>query len=388
MGNLITVGTSGIAIQSYEDILADIKAAVRDNVDPGLNLEADSYEGQVAAIVAAKLRDLAEAVLELASAIDPDNAESGLLDIVCAITGTVRAAASKGLVTVTVTASGAWSVTTAGDLVVQVSGYPDRLFQNRGAASGGAGTTDVVLEAVTAGYFEAPAGTVTVKITGPAAITAVTNAAAASPGSETETDAELRISRQRDLLARASSHVDGIKAKLEALDGVVKATVRENTTMIPDADGLPAKSVECIVDDRNTVADDVIAQAIWDSKAGGIEPYGTTDTGTATDTEDGTHGVSFTRPTIVDGYMEITIKGDADASAVKAAIEALASEYGAGDDGEALMLVGAATRVPGVTGVVSYKLDTVDPPVASANITIGARQRLSLVAADIDVVFA
>lgn len=384
MGDLITISTTGISIQTYEEILEDFKAAIRADVDPAFNLEADSFEGQVIAIAAAKLRDVGEAVLELATAIDPENADDALLDSVCALTGTIRQAATKGRVVVTLTASGAWSVTSEGELVAQVSGYPDRLFQNAGALSGGAGNTDVTLVAVSAGYFEAPASTVTVKITGPAAITAITNALAASPGSDAQTDPELRIARRRELVATGSSHIDGVRAAIEALDGVVKATVVENNTMITNSDGIPAKAIECIVDDRGTVADADIAQTIFDAAAAGIEVYGTTDSGTATDDEGSTHTVEFTRPTVVDIHIAMTVKGG-DSDAIKAAIVAEGAIYGAGDDVEALMLVGAASRVPGVTGITTYKVDTVDPPVASVNVAIGVRQRANIETANIDI---
>lgn len=384
MGDLITISTTGISIQTYEEILEDFKAAIRADVDPAFNLEADSFEGQVIAIAAAKLRDVGEAVLELATAIDPENADDALLDSVCALTGTIRQAATKGRVVVTLTASGAWSVASAGELVAQVSGYPDRLFQNAGALSGGAGNTDVTLVAVSAGYFEAPPGTVTVKITGPAAITAITNALAASPGSDAQTDTELRIARRRELVATGSSHIDGVRAAIEALDGVVKATVVENNTMITNSDGIPAKAIECIVDDRGTVVDADIAQTIFNAAAAGIEVYGTTDSGTATDDEGATHTVEFTRPTVVDIHIAMTVKGG-DSDAIKAAIVAEGAIYGAGDDVEALMLVGAASRVPGVTGITTYKVDTVDPPVASANVAIGVRQRANIETANIDI---
>lgn len=161
--------------------------------------------------------------------------------------------------------------------------------------------------------------------------------------------------------------------------------------------GLPAKSYRIYADGGDV---DDIAQALEDHRPVGITLDGA-DSGTAQSPNRGDVTVYFERPTIVPIYFDITVRhtddfaGDADT--IRDAIVAIVG----GTDTEGVVHAGLGVAedvlkdaitttiksIPGVVDTSIYKADTVDPPVATTNISIehGKKAKVSAVATDIDV---
>lgn len=122
----------------------------------------------------------------------------------------------------------------------------------------------------------------------------VYNFEAGVPGSNVETDAELRV--RRAAAARAI-HARGTDASiaahlLEDVAGVTAASVVSNRTMQNDADGRPPKSFEVLVAGGT---DQAVAQNIWQNQPSGIQSYGNTSV-EISDGEGAGQIVSFSRP--------------------------------------------------------------------------------------------
>jgi uncharacterized phage protein gp47/JayE len=234
----------------------------------------------------------------------------------------------------------------------------------------------------------ANAGTLTVIESAQSGWNSITNASDATTGEAAETDAELRVRRETELRRSGAAAVDAIKADVSAVDNVTSVTVFENTSSVTDGDGVPGKAIEVVV--LGGAVND-IAQAIWDSKAAGIEAHGGTS-GTATDSDGNSRTVDFSRPSEVDIYIDVEVDVDSDYAAtgdadIKAALAAFGqSDLGVGDDVIYSQLYGVIFAVSGVVDVTLLEIGTAPAPAGTVNIVIGSRELANIDTANITVV--
>lgn len=133
-------------------------------------------------------------------------------------------------------------------------------------------------------------------------LTSFTNPSATSGGQDAETDTEWKDKYDSTLSETGGLNVDGIASKIKELAGVTSAIVLENDQAI-EVGGLPPKSIAAYVLGG---IDAEIAQVIFTSKAGGIESFGDV-TVAVLDTQGFTHLISFSRPTAVNVWFNITL---------------------------------------------------------------------------------
>jgi uncharacterized phage protein gp47/JayE len=211
-----------------------------------------------------------------------------------------------------------------------------------------------------------------------------------------ETDTELRVRRERLIRQAGAGTLPSILATVAAVDGVTQSFALENTTLVTDVNGLPAKSFEIIASGG---ADAAIAQAIYDTKPAGIETYRDPGANGRTvaiaDTQGNSHDIDFSRPTEVRIYVEVdvtvepTVFGGGDIEAGQQLVrQALAEEstfLAVGEDMVILRFQCVALGVPGVLDVTSIKLDDVTPPVNTANFVLQVREIGSIDSGDVTV---
>lgn len=311
------VTPAGLAIPTVESLLADLAADQKANVDPLINTEPDSPQGNINGVFASQLREAWE-VLEIAyDGFNPDAAEGKGLENVSAITGTNRATATKSRftgsrkVSINLDAAKTCPVGT----VFSVAGSPsNRFVTTESVTSVLAGAYLIACENEQTGPIACNAGTLTVIATPVVGLNSVTNPFDAILGTNADTDPQLRIRRENELRATGAGTVDSLRSDLLAYtadDGskpILQCTIFENSTDVADANGLPPHSLEALVFDGVglDVANNQIAQLIWDSKPGGIQMVGISS-GTATDTLSSPQIVKFTRPTIIVNKFTISI---------------------------------------------------------------------------------
>ena len=225
------------------------------------------------------------------------------------------------------------------------------------------GTVDVPIRALEIGNeSNVLASTITTIVNPKIGVASVTNATATSGGAEIETDEEFRDRYDNSISTGGASTVSAIRAELLAVLNVVDATVTENITMAT-VDGIPPKAFESVIY-GGTNTD--IANAIYHTKAAGIQAYGTT-TVNVTDEMGETHVIGFTRVTEVPIYVHVTLTTDEDfpvdgmvtveTNIIKyiGGTDADASKYyglGLGDDVVYTKIIGICHSVKGVTDVV------------------------------------
>lgn len=422
----------GFVIKTLDVIQAEIEAELQTAFGASIDLDPEGPFGQLVGIMAEREALLWELAQDVHAAFDPDTASGTSLEGVSAITGTLREGATRSAVTVTavgttgtllsvgrvvsvvsvgtrfetteektILAVSAWAPTTAYVLGQRVKNS-GRVYQcitaGTSAGSGGPTTTaaditdgtahwkhlgtgdgavDVAAEAEETGPLVALAGTLTVIETPVGGWSAVLNLLDADLGRDIESDAALRLRRADEVTGQGNATVNAIRRGVLAVDDVEACIVYQNTTLITDADGVPGKAVEVLVQGGD---DQAIAEAIFEEVAAGIETFGST-TMTVEDSAGNDHDVSFSRPTDREVYIVATVVKDPDdfpsdgENQLKAALVAYGDLYPIGKD-----VIANALRVPcfGISGVLNVtvmNIGVAPAPATEATITVTNRQR-------------
>jgi hypothetical protein len=275
----------GLIVPSVQDILDDIGADQRANIDPLLATDADSIVGSGNGIFASQDRELWECLQLLAASFDPDQAEGSSLDAVCALTGTERTPAYpsrfKGSRKLSVTLDPAGVVTSG----VSKFGIPGTTIQFVATETVTNGTALqavflVAAECTVNGPTHANAGTVTAIVTPGPGIVAVTNVHDVILGADTESDESLRQRRELELRQSGSGTKDAIIADILAIENddgskpVRSAQIIENNT---DAtvNGVPPHSYQLIVWDGPGMDadDDDVTAVVFANHVPGINAF-------------------------------------------------------------------------------------------------------------------
>ena len=242
------------------------------------------------------------------------------------------------------------------------------------------------------GAENANAKTLTVINTPVAGFTSTFNAVDAVPGRDVETDAEARIRRNESVVTSLSATVEAIKNKISdlnddeysALPQLTDIIVYENDTDAINSKNMTPHTVMAVVRQTGDVdtRDHEIAQAIFDSKAGGPgTSYGFATgadavTETVTDSMGIDHTIYFARPTSVPIYLilenfstDTSYPTDGD-DQLKAALVAWGNLLGVGEDVIVYpQLIAQIATIPGILDF-DVKIGVAPAPTLDDNIDI------------------
>lgn len=422
---------TGFTALTLTEIREQLNEKLRSAFGPSIDLSDESVLGRVVGIFAEMLALLWELAEAIYSSRDPDKATGQALEALSALTGTIKNSARRSVTTLTLTGTPSTAVlsgsraktastgvlfrTTADATLVAVAPWTpstayavgDRVTNSSrvylcsspgtSAGSGGPSTTgqgiadggaqwdflgagtaaaDVAAESSDTGTIIAVARDLTVIDTPVAGWQGVTNITDATPGSGTESDEALRVRREQELAGSGGPAIDAVRAALLDVDGVTAVTVFMNVTSETDADGLPPKSVEALVQggDEQDIFDALLATV-----AAGIETHGTV-TGSATDSQGTTHVIKFSRPAEITVYASVTLSKDPGAyptdgdARVESAIVAYGDAQPTGKNVVSSAISAQCFAVAGVLDVTSVLISTTPGPVSSATIPVNVRQ--------------
>jgi len=387
-------------------ILAEIEAREKDEISSALDVSSSSPIGQINGTFAAQVSELWALAKAIYVQWDPDKNVGDGQDAVCAVTGVTRLPAEKsfvdgslGLDTGTQVPAGSL-VSVQGDpssvfeVLGELVGFPESLVAGPVPSAGPApsdGNYRARLRCTKTGAVVANSGTLTVIVTPITGWNSFTADGDASRGRDVETSSELRVRREEELFAAGSAPVDAIRADLLQLleDNNVSGsvTVLENTTLTTDANGVPGKAIECLVFDGIVpgLVDEDIAQQIFDSKAAGIQTYGTTGPVIAVDDDGNDHDVYFSRPTTVPVYFDIDIvidassfpvTGDADIETALATFALAHQKHGL--EVAASLYYASITGIAGVKKISAFRLGETASPVGTSDLPMAVRELATL----------
>ncbi len=213
-------------------------------------------------------------------------------------------------------------------------------------------------------------------------------------GRDIETDPAFRNRREDLLKTTGKATVDAIRAAVLNVADVDESFVFENVTDTTDSNGVPPHSFETVI--RGPLAvDAAVAQAIFDTKAAGIQAFGSIIE-LILDAQGFLHSIGFSRATEIPIFIIITVvtntdpkKGavypvDGDAQ-VAAALAARGNAGGISRDVIAEVIKCEAFQVDGVIDVTVFFIDDAPAPAVSVNIPIASREIATFDTSDIAV---
>lgn len=323
------VTPTGFVLPSQQQLLDLIVADQQATIGPNVDTSSDSVLGQLNGVTTRQLMIGYEALQVAYDANDPDIVEGFLQTNLAKLTGTPRLSATQSTVTLTCVMT-AGTTLVAGTTLAGVLGNPASQWTPKADYTAlVSGTQLVPFVSVHTGPNAASAGTISVITTPVSGWTSVTNASDASPGTNVETDADLRLRREQELQGGGAGNVDAVRAALLKINGTIgpfiqSATMLNNTSDVTDVNGLPPHSTEAVIWDGPTtpVSNNAIAQVLWDTGASGINNVGSLS-GTAIDAQGNAQVVHFTRVTQRPVYLAIVLTprlGYVGAAAFKLAI--------------------------------------------------------------------
>jgi hypothetical protein len=276
MPNLIT--PTGLEVATQAELLANFTAQFQAIYGADINLDPDSPDGQMINIFIQAILDVEDLIAQVYNGFDPDNAIGVVLDQRCAINGIQRQAGTFSTTDVTVTTN--QGVTLSGlnqtvNPVYTVSDSAGTQWQLvNTSVIGGAGANVLLFQAANPGQVLSIPNTITVPVTIVLGVTAINNPSSQiNIGLNEESDAALRIRRQKSVSLGSQGYLAGLYAALLNVTGLSFAFVEENNTGSTNADGVPGHSIWVIVAGSGTAAD--IANAIYTKRNAGCGIYST-----------------------------------------------------------------------------------------------------------------
>lgn len=292
------IDETGMNIPAFEDIRDDLIASMKQIFGQDIYIDEDSMDYQQISIFARKIYDTNSLALLVYNNRTPNTAIGASLDNLCALVGITRKPATFSTVQLTIT------------------GDPNTVINNGKAFDGtntwllpdtvtipSNGIITVECQCEVAGNITAASNTITQIMTPTYGWLSVTNNYSAVPGSDIESDTELRGRFAKSTELPSSTVIDGITAAIESVEGVTRVAAYENDTNSTSSEGFPAHSITYVVEGGSNAE---VGEQIYYKKTPGCYTNGTTSVQIAS-----SYGlpatIRFYRPTYKNIYVNIAL---------------------------------------------------------------------------------
>lgn len=272
-----SIGPLGLTVDTQAELVANFTAAMQAIYGSDINLASDTPDGQMMNIFIQAVLDLSDLLVQIYNTFDPDNAVGVILDQRVAINGIQRQAGTFTVTNVTLVTAQALNLFG----LDQSDQPPYTVADNAGnnwvlqATQLGVtpGTHVYSFQAAQPGAVLTVPNTITVPVTVVLGVTSINNPTTYTTlGINEESDAVLKVRRQKSVSLASQGYLAGLLAALENINGVTSAFVYENTTGTTNGDGVPGHSIWVIVAGTASAAD--IAQAIYTKRNAGCGMFG------------------------------------------------------------------------------------------------------------------
>lgn len=296
---VFSVTENGIQAPSYAEILEYFQSQARNIFGQDVNIDADTQDGQLIAIFALALSDVNAQAIATYNQFNPNTAVGVGLDSAVKTNGITRHTATNSTVDLILIGQ-AGTVITNG---VATDDNENRWLLPEQVVIPVSGEITVTATAEEVGAIEASPNTITQIGTPTLGWQSVNNPTQATVGVAVETDAELRQRQSRSTELPSVSLWEGIIGSLLNLPGVIRVSGVKNDEDDPSPEGVPGHTIAMIVDGGEV---DEIGETIFLKKGEGVGTYGSVQT-TYIDTYGFPSVIKFSRPTIVNAYVTLTI---------------------------------------------------------------------------------
>lgn len=275
MPNQITA--AGLETADYAELLAYYTTGYETIYGSDINLDQDSPDGQYMGIQIQAILDILDVITQVYNSFDPDLAIGNTLDMRVAINGIQRQAGTYTTTNITLVVSQALSLQGLSSdpqepyTVADNAGNNWILQTDQNPPS--AGTYVYEFRSEKPGAVLTTPNTINVPVTVVLGIVSINNPTTYSTlGLNEETDAALRIRRQKSVAIGSQGYYAGLLAALENVTGVTAAFIYENLDSITNVDGVPGHSIWVIVTGSYLDAD--VANAIYAKRNAGCGMFG------------------------------------------------------------------------------------------------------------------
>lgn len=294
------VDASGFHMPTYQDIVGQLVSNAQTIFGTDIYLGIDSQDYQWISSVANIIYDSFLTSQMVYNSRGPSTAIGSGLDIIVKMNGMKRKPPVYS--TCPVTLSGVSNTTITNGIVQDINKNNWKLPSPIILDSTGSATVTATCQ--TEGPISASPGDISKIMTPTYGWTSVANTVAATVGSYTETDAELRARQAISTELPSQSILEGLKGAIASITGVGRYKVYENDTETTDSNGLPPHSITAVVENGS---DSDIAQTIFNKKAPGVTTNGSTSV-TITDQYGVDSIINFSRPSYVDIDVVVNVK--------------------------------------------------------------------------------
>ena len=292
----------GVIIPDTSDLQQEVQQEYVSALGDDLDLSPETPQGRLMEAETLARKAVLDNNALIANTLNPNTSFGVFLDALCALTGTVRATATRTTVLCTLTGVSGTTVP-AGSLARTQAGDTFALVND--AVIGANGTAQEYFQAQEPGPVACQTGTLTQIVTPVTGWETVNNPSAAVVGTEEESDSSLRAKRQQQLY-RGEALLQAIISSVRQVEGVLSVYGYENyTNAIQTIDGISIQPHSIyIVADGGEDAD--IAQAIFEHKSLGCGYTGTEEV-TVTDAFGTPYEVAFNRPEYQPVQINVTV---------------------------------------------------------------------------------
>jgi len=307
------VTAQGYALKTQNDWFDEERQLYLD-IDPAWNLDPSTPDGLKLAHDAEVFGVLDETLQQAYNSKDPNKAVGLDLDVICALTGTSRSEGTPSNVAVTLTGT-TGTIIAAGKRIESVTtGSRWTIDQTVTLVAGTASTTATC---TINGPTQADIATLTNIVDIVGGWTGVSNPSVATPGTDEQLDASLRIERATSVGRPGNNQIDSMLGELFVVSGVRRVKIYENDTNSAAVDpvnnpwGLPAHSISVIVD-GGAITD--VGMAIYIKKNPGVllNQSGTPVSTTVISPKYPTNSklIRWATPLYLDMVIAVTVKND------------------------------------------------------------------------------
>lgn len=237
------VTAQGITQPAFSDILNSLIASFQAIYGSDAILTPDTQDYQLLAIFANAINDANTTLVAIYNGFIPAFAQGVGLSSLVKINGLARLVPtnSTAILNIVGTVGTVINNGVAQDTNGNLWNLPQQVIIP------GGGLIAVTATAQVQGAIAAAANTITTIFSPTLGWQSVTNPSPATIGSPVETDAALRIRQQISTSLPASTPLSAIQAAIANLPGVVRSFVYENPTGSADSNGVPAHSIQAVV---------------------------------------------------------------------------------------------------------------------------------------------
>lgn len=304
---------NGLQLESLPEVVAGLTTDLQSIYGSDANVDQNTQDGQLINIFAQSAEDLRELLAMINAGFDPDQAVGIILDQRVAINNIQRLGGTFTIVAIDITIDRTLSlqgldanfnnINGTGYTVQDDTGNQYILIDSQTDITAGTYTLD--FRAQTLGAVTPTINTIMQPVTVVLGVTVINNASAPlSVGQTQETDAQLRIRRQKSVALASTGYLNGLLGTVLNLAGVSNAVLYENVTNSTDGNGIPAHGIWLVVDGG---ANTDIGNAIYDKKSYGANMKGSVSVPITTPSG-GVFTALFDRPTPEDLYIQFNIQ--------------------------------------------------------------------------------